>query len=286
MARTGVAVRRLVTLSTDIGWAYAAQMKAVLLRRLRADRIVDLAHDLPRHRIREAAFLLRAMAAGFPPGTVHVCVVDPGVGGRRAGIAIECQDGSALVGPDNGVLSLLAAKLGVRQAVVLDRGRVSPAGRSGDTFDGRDLFAPAAARLAAGEPISRLGRGVARVRSLDLPAHEETPGGVSGRVIFADHFGNLISNVPSEAVRAKGERVDVTLGRRRLGALPWVRSYEALGRGRLGLLPSSFGLLELSIAEGSAAGRLRAGPGQRLVLRWRDRRRRPRRPRSRARNRK
>ena len=112
--------KRLVTLTTDVGAAYAAQMKGVLARALPPGTVVDLVLDLRPHAIEEAAFLLRHMAPTFPPGTVHVAVVDPGVGGRRAPIAVACREGSFLVGPDNGVLGPLAEVLGVRRVVRLE----------------------------------------------------------------------------------------------------------------------------------------------------------------------
>ena len=152
------APRPLVTLTTDVGWAYAAQMKAVLYRALPDATVVDLTHEIRPHAVAEAAFLLRHMARGFPRGAVHLAVVDPGVGGRRAPIAIRTREGAHLVGPDNGVLWPLAEELGFRAAVRLDPARVVARRGLSRTFEGRDLFAPAAARIAGGTPIGTLGR--------------------------------------------------------------------------------------------------------------------------------
>jgi S-adenosyl-L-methionine hydrolase (adenosine-forming) len=259
--------RRLVTLTTDIGSAYAAQMKAVLAHALPPGGIVDLAHDLRPHAVGEAAFLVRAMARGFPPGTVHVVVVDPGVGGRRAPIVIDCADGSRLVGPDNGVLLPLATALGGGRAYRLRPERWAARTRVGTTFDGRDVFAPAAARLAAGTPPARLGTPI-RARPFALPAPDRLAHGARGEFLHQDRFGNLISNVPTAWVPAGAGWV--TFGRR--GApvrrLPFVRSYEALGRDRLGVLGSSFGLLEVAVGEGDAARRLHMGAGARFRFGW------------------
>ncbi len=258
---------RLITLTSDIGSAYAAQMKAVLAHRLLPGHVVDLAHDLRPHAVGEAAFLLRAMAGGFPPGTVHVAVVDPGVGGRRAPIAIECRDGSTLVGPDNGVLLPLAALLGRPKAYRIDPRKLERRERVGTTFDGRDLFAPTAALLAQGVRASRLGRPM-RPHPYSVPTARRAPGGARGEVVHTDRFGNLVTDVPTDWVPAATSTVAVRIEGRRPRTLRLARSYEALGRGRAGLLGSSFGLLELAVSEGSASRRFHAGTGSRVDLDW------------------
>ncbi len=258
---------RLVTLSSDVGAAYAAQMKAVLAERLPPGRCVDLAHDLRAHDIPEAAFVVRAMAERFPAGTVHLVVVDPGVGGSRAPIVIACRDGSRLVGPDNGVLAPLAESLGGGTAYRLDPARLGVHERVGTTFDGRDLFAPAAALLAAGRSPSSLG-----TRTTLTPAGGAAPRrtaeGAQGTVAHVDRFGNLISDVPSRWLPTTASRVLVRLGRTRR-PLPVVRSYEAAGPGRLAVLRSSFGRLEIARSGGRAAEGLGARVGTRLEFRWR-----------------
>jgi S-adenosyl-L-methionine hydrolase (adenosine-forming) len=255
----------LITLTTDIGWAYAAQMKAVLSRFVALGRVVDLAHDLTPHRIDEAAFLLEAMSQGFPPGTIHVVVVDPGVGGNRSALAIECRDGTRLLGPDNGVLMPLAQRLGVRRSFTLDPDRIVRRGRVGTTFDGRDLFAPAAGRLARGEPMVRLGHPV-RPKAYRLPVARRTGSTSYGSILHIDRFGNLITNIPSSWVPRSTKHLRVRLGPRISKTVPWVSSYEILGRGRLGALGSSFGRIELAIAEGNAGLRVRARVGDSVEL--------------------
>jgi S-adenosyl-L-methionine hydrolase (adenosine-forming) len=264
MGRTGRR-RRLVTLTSDLGAAYSAQVKAVLSRSVAPGRIVELTHDLPRHAVAEAAFLLRAMGRGFPAGSVHLAIVDPGVGGRRAPIAVACADGSRLVGPDNGVLWPLAEALGRPTAFRIDVARSAARDRVGTTFDGRDLFAPAAARLANGEAPARLGDRIRPVR-FRLPRPGRVAGGIRGEVLHVDRFGNLITNLPSDVVPPGSSRVEVTVGRARR-TVPWTRSYEALGRGRLGALGSSFGTIEVAVAEGSAARRLGAAVGTAVAVR-------------------
>lgn len=258
---------RLVTLTSDVGSVYAAQMKAVLARSLDPARVVDLAHDLPAHAVSEAAFLVRAMAHGFPAGTVHVVVVDPGVGGRRAPVAIECRDGSVLVGPDNGVLHPLAEELGIRRTVRLDPTVWARSPRVGTTFDGRDLFAPAAALLATGTRLSKLGR-PHRLSPFRLLPAVRRASGARGRVLHTDRFGNLITNVPSAWVPSGVRSVRARVGRASARSLPLARSYEALGAERAGLLASSFGLLEVSVDQGRADRRFRATTGAPVEFTW------------------
>jgi S-adenosyl-L-methionine hydrolase (adenosine-forming) len=242
-------------------------MKAVLSHSLGPGGWVELTHDLPRHAVAESAFLLRAMAGGFPAGTVHLAVVDPGVGGARAPVAIACRDGSALVGPDNGVLFPLATALGRPRGYRLDPRRIGARPRVGATFDGRDLFAPAAALLARGRSPDRLGR-PCRLRRYAIPPPARTARGAGGEVVHIDHFGNLITNVPTDWVPPGTERVGVRVGRSRPRSLPWTTHYESLGAGRLGALGSSFGTLELAVDRGRADRRLLARVGAPVILRW------------------
>ncbi len=257
---------RVVTLTTDIGWAYAAQVKGVLLRALGPGRVVDLAHDLPAHGIAEAAFLLRHLGATFPPGTVHLAIVDPGVGGTRAPVAIACRDGSSLVGPDNGLLDPLARHLGVRAVVRLDRSKVRGPGGASATFDGRDLFAPAAARLANGAALRSLG-GPATLTPLPVVAPRAGRFGHLGRVQHIDAFGNIITDLPPSAAPPFGALAQVRFGRGRSVTLPVRRVYEEVAPGTPLLLVSSFGLLEIALRTGRAADRFRVRVGDRVLLR-------------------
>lgn len=262
--------RALVTLSADIGEEYAAQVKAVLYRRLPAGSVVDLALNLPAHRVVEAAFLLRWMAAGFPPGTVHLAIVDPGVGGRRDPIAIECEEGSFLVGPDNGLLDPLARHLGRPRAVRLDPALVGGARPVSATFEGRDLFAPAAVRLAKGTPLDRLGRRFAH-RRLELPSPSPLPRGARGVVLHVDRFGNVITNIPGGVLGTPGTRFRFVVGRGPLISARSARTYEEVPPRAMGLVASSYGLVEVSRRASSAARTLKAKAGDPFELRRLDR---------------
>jgi S-adenosyl-L-methionine hydrolase (adenosine-forming) len=261
--------RRLpwITLTTDLGSAYAAQMKAVLAHFVPPGHLVDLTHEIAPHRIDEAAFLLRAMARDFPAGTVHIVVVDPGVGGRRHPIAIRTSDGSTLVGPDNGVLWPLARSLGVRRAVRLDPARSYRPERVGTTFDGRDLFAPVAGRIARGARLAAFGPTI-EPRRYEWPTCIRSSTGALGQILHIDRFGNLITNIPTEVVPTRAQRIDVRWRRRSFARLPWVTSYESLPSGKIGLLGSSFGYVEIAVPQGNAARRWRARVGERLSVKW------------------
>ncbi len=243
-------------------------MKAALISAgVAPAQVVDLAHDLPAHGLREAAFLLREMARRFPPFAVHVAVVDPGVGGRRAPVAVETRAGPLLVGPDNGILVPLAEELGVRAAYRIDPARLRRRPPVGTTFDGRDLFAPAAALLAGGARASTLGP-VTQLRPYSIPDATRTPTGARGEVLHVDRFGNLITNVPSRWVGPEVARLGVATGRGRFRAVRWATSYESLGPGVLGALGSSFGLVEVAVGEGRATDRLGVRVGATVRLAW------------------
>ncbi len=257
---------RLVTLTTDIGWAYAAQMKGVLHTLCPGIRVVDLTHEIPPQAVEEAAFLLEHMASRYPAGVVHVAVVDPGVGSERQPLLIETPGGGALLGPDNGVLWPLSDRLGRVGVYRLDRSKVSPEGPASATFDGRDLFAPAAAHVARGVEPRRLGSPT-EARTLSLVDETLLPdGGAEGRVLHVDVFGNVITSLGPrglpKGLKARLERP----GTPQSPALPLrvVRTYAELSLGEFGLLLSSFDRLELSLRNGHAARALGLKAGDRV----------------------
>jgi hypothetical protein len=259
---------RLVTLTTDLGPVYSAQMKGVLCRYLPPSRIVDLDHELTPHGIREAAFLLLAMGRTFPPGTVHIAVVDPGVGGARVPLAIECHDGSFLVGPDNGILVPLAEALGFARAYRLDLTKLRGGSPASATFEGRDAFAPAAGLLATGHRIESLGCDHRPFRPPPWRV-ERVSNGIVAEVLHIDRFGDVITSAPPSAAGEPPRGVDVRFGRRRSLRLPVVRTYEDLAPGALGVLVSSFGTLEVSARERRASDLVGAHVGDPVVIRRR-----------------
>jgi S-adenosylmethionine hydrolase len=245
---------RVITLLTDFGTAdgYAGEMKGVLCSRAPDAVLVDIAHDVAAQDVDGARLVVARYWRRFPPGTVHLVVVDPGVGGSRAAIAVESEE-QFLVGPDNGALSPALLSAGAR-CVELPL----PAGAA-PTFHGRDLFAPAAAALAAGMPLDSLGT------VCTSPVIRRTPeavrrgdGAVGGVVITVDRFGNAVTNL----VSWRGGTVEVN-GRR----LPIVRTYADVEPGSATALVGSSGLVEIAVRDGSAATLLELKRGSTVVLR-------------------
>jgi S-adenosylmethionine hydrolase len=235
--------RTLITLLTDFGTAdgYVAEMKGVLYSLADQAEVVDLSHELPPQQVDAGRLAVARYWRRFPAGTVHLVVVDPGVGSPRAAIAIA-SDGRFLVGPDNGVLSPALLFPSARAVVLPVPAAAAP------TFHGRDVFAPAAAALARGVPIDSLGL------PLEAPVIRRTPepvrdpdGSIRGEVIAIDRFGNAVTNLACH--HARGVSV---AGR----DLPIARTYADVDPGEAMALVGSSGLLEIAVRDGSAAATL------------------------------
>ena len=230
----------VITLLTDFGTTdgYVAELKGVLLSEAPASQVVDLSHDIPPHEIDAARLAVARYWRRFPAGTVHLVVVDPGVGSARRAIAVS-SDGRFLVGPDNGVLSPALLLPGARVVSLAVPADAAP------TFHGRDVFAPAAAALARGSAIESLGG------SVDDPVIRRTPevvreedGWLRGQVIVVDRFGNAITNL----LAIHGG--DVRVGDR---DVPLRRTYADVSTGEAVALVGSSGLIEIAVRDGSAA---------------------------------
>lgn len=249
----------IVTLLSDFGSnsPYPAQMKAVVAAACDAV-LIDITHDVPRHDIRTGAYLLAAVAPTTPAGTVHLAVVDPGVGTARRPLVVA-SGGQFFVGPDNGLLLPAARRLGLpRVYEILTSG--GDGGRMSATFHGRDLFAPIAARLAAGAPPQSLACASAVFVNLELGGARSNGAGWAGHVIYVDAFGNLVTTIASSALRADGGPVRVIVGRKRSVAAVH-RTYGDVASDRVVVVPGSDGLLEVAVREGSAAEHFKAAPG-------------------------
>ena len=246
-------MNRIITILTDFGTAdgYVGEMKGVLATGAPGAALVDVAHDLAAHDVDGARLALARYWRRFPHGTVHVVVVDPGVGSERAALAVE-SEGRFLVGPDNGVLSPALLHAGMR-CVSLP----IPAGAA-PTFHGRDVFAPAAAELAQGIALDALGAPVAEPMVRRTPeATRRDDGSVDGVVITIDRFGNAVTNL-----MARRGGVLVVGGRR----LALCRSYSDVDQGVLAALVGSSGLVEITLRDGSAAAHLGLQRGSAVVL--------------------
>lgn len=259
---------RIVTLTSDFGrdW-YAGAMRGAVLNRAPGVTLVDITHDIPPQDIQAGAFALAAACTAFPPGTIHVAVVDPGVGGSRRPLAFRVgQD--VVLGPDNGLLVLaLEALRGARavaapvSARVIDPARIAPGGLS-QTFHGRDLFAPAAGALAEGEPFESLGESTTAWQALHLPPALRTATGWELAVLHVDSFGSLVTNLRTEALGTEMWRWTSPRG-----PVAHVQaSYDAVPRGGVLLIGGSAGFIELAVRDGRASDLLGLSRGSRLTL--------------------
>ena len=255
-------MRAIITLTTDFGLrdSYVAQMKAVILGIIDDVHIVDISHEVEPHDITAGALTLEEAVGAFPPGTVHVAVVDPGVGTRRRGLAVAVP-GFLLVGPDNGLFTpFLGGDRWEAFEISAAEFRRPVVSR---TFHGRDIFAPAAAHLATGLPPHRLGPAVHDPVRLSWPAVHAVGGDVAGVVIHVDRFGNLVTSIPAERADLLGSGVVVRVGDR---VLPLVTTYADLEHGKPGALIGSTNRLEVAVREGSAQAYLNATRGTPVVL--------------------
>jgi S-adenosylmethionine hydrolase len=266
-------MRTCVTLTTDFGTrdSYVAELKGVLYSAGSSSlEVVDLTHEIGAQNVLEAAMFARAAWPRFPAGTIHLVIVDPGVGSSRRALALE-HNGQFGLGPDNGVLSLWCGDAPRAFELQPERYVSRPVSA---TFHGRDVFAPAAARIAHGTPLHTLGRELsAAITRVRWPSSAQGDRHVLGEVVHVDRFGNLISNVArSDIARLVG---DAAIDLRRLrvrvaqGAqLPLVRYYaDAPGPEPIALVGSSE-WLEIAVPSGSATERLSAGVGSAVRVEW------------------
>ncbi|OGP58342.1 MAG: hypothetical protein A2V67_03960 [Deltaproteobacteria bacterium RBG_13_61_14] len=250
MSRSGI-----ITLTSDFGDqdSYVAAIKAVILGIFPEARLVDISHQVPAQDITHAAYLLKSSALYFPAGTVHLAVVDPGVGSSRRAIALESQ-GHFFVGPDNGIFTDF---LGPESRTFLLNRPEFFRPRVSATFHGRDIFAPVAGHLAKGADLESLGEPIFDPKKLPRPEPKVLPDRIVGEVIHVDRFGNLITNIPSELIPSRSTiRI---MGKDIPGLSP---HYQSAPAGVLLALIGSTGLLEISLPEDSAAQRLKAWTGQ------------------------
>jgi S-adenosylmethionine hydrolase len=235
-------------------------MKGVIAGRAPAVPVVDVTHGIPPQDVLAGALVLRHAVPYFPPGTVHVAVVDPGVGSARGALCVE-TDTATLVGPDNGLLSLAAPPASVRRIVELAEERFFLAPRSA-TFHGRDVFAPVAAALATGTDPDDLGPRRSDLVRLTLPEPVRRGSALHGQVIYVDRFGNLVTNLPGHAFPR--DAVSISIGQARIrGISP---SYAAVARDTPVAVVNSWDLLEIAVRDGSARERLGVGVGEPVTV--------------------
>ena len=271
--------RPVITLTTDFGTAdtFVGEMKGVILGVNPDAAVVDLTHDVPPHDIVAGAYLLGAAYRQFPPGTIHVAVVDPGVGTARRPLAVSGPN-AAFVCPDNGLLSyvleceggsapdgppLEVGEAGLPPGWVAyhlkdDRYWRRPVSA---TFHGRDIFASVAAYLSAGEPAAKMGPEAVSVQAFRVPRPLAANGRIDGAVVHVDRFGNLVTNIGATLLPASGAFVVEVGGQRTTGLAD---SYQS--GGALLAIVGSQGTLEIAARNGSAAAELGVGVGGSVVV--------------------
>jgi hypothetical protein len=253
--------RPIISLTTDFGESdyYVGAMRGVILALCPDAALVDITHQVNPYSVLEGSFALSQACPAFPAGTVHLAVVDPGVGGLRKPIIVAAGE-HLFVGPDNG---LFTPFLGTGSTVYRIRGTTGP--RGSDTFHGRDVFAPAAAKLARGEAPEAIGDPTSQAVRLHIPRPRLEGEVVEGEVLWTDRFGNLITNIHRRDLEALGPEVDIQVGTYRISRLS--RTYEDGMLGESLALVGSSGLLELAVVQGNAGGQLGVGRGERVRVR-------------------
>ncbi len=263
--------KQIIALLTDFGMKdpYVSAMKAVIKSINPNVDIIDISHDVESFSIFQASFVLAGASKFFPKGAVFVVVIDPGVGtSRRALIAKTCAD-KVYVAPDNGVLTLVIDQEGLCEAyeIMNENFMLKPVSK---TFHGRDVFAPIAAYITLGVPLSFFGRklsanSIKRIKVLKpkYMSHE-----VIGSLIHFDKFGNAITNIEADMVEwlDVGDQVKIIINDKLKLSLKYVESFGYVGEGEAALIKDSFGLLELVVNKGSAKDKYRLKLGSKIVV--------------------
>lgn len=237
----------IITVTTDFGLTdnYAGIIKGIILYLNPCARIIDISENVPAFNIRAGSYLLETAYHNFPPGSIHIGVVDPGVGTRRKSLVVETED-HFFVGPDNGLFSFLGRKQ-IKKVISLTNKKyflkdISP------TFHGRDIFAPIAAYLSLGVQPERFGR---EIKSLVRPKTDKSKGRgrILGRIIYIDRFGNLVTSLKNEDLPSG--KVNVSINQLNIG--PVRTTFGSVPLGRPVCYINSFGYLEIAVNQGSAA---------------------------------
>ncbi|GAB4542158.1 MAG: SAM-dependent chlorinase/fluorinase [Pleurocapsa sp.] len=254
----------IITLLTDFGWqdVYVGVMKGAIARINSQLQVIDLTHDIPPQDIAAARFCLSNAYPYFPPQTVHVAVVDPGVGSKRRGVAIQFS-GGFIVCPDNGLCSGILETTSVIAAVELNNPQYWRSPNPSHTFHGRDIFAPVGAHLATGVPLAELGDAIAPESLIRLPLPElqikDTE--IAGCIQYIDRFGNSISNIRGD--RLEGESWLVTVADK---TIRLATTYSDVAPGEVLALVGSHGWLEVAVNSGNAAQQLSLQVGSELKI--------------------
>ena len=248
---------KIITFLTDFGMksGYVAQMKGVISS-IVDSRFVDITHDITPHDVREGAFILQSSVAYFPIGTVHVAVVDPGVGTARRGIIVATRS-QILVGPDNGLLMPAAHFLGDFIVYEITNGRYMLNSIS-NTFHGRDVFSPVAAHIVNGIPFEEIGSRIYNFIDLNFGKGRIADRVATGKIIYIDRFGYIVTNIEGTELREVLDydtKIAVFIGDKQQD-ISFVKSYSFVKKGQILATLNSGNLMEIGINQGNAARKL------------------------------
>lgn len=263
-----------IALLTDYGWddPYAGAIQGVILSINPEARLVSLTHAVPAYNIREASYLLVTSAKEFPEKTVFLAVVDPEVGSSRKAIIVETLDKKIFVGPDNGIFTDVIRTFGFKKAVSITNVLWFRKGDVSSTFHGRDVFAPAAARLSAGKNMDDAGPKLLEkdLVLLERKTAELTTQGSTGEILHRDHYGKLVTNIPASVLAKAGWRSGMALEfvvNYQVITAKLAEKYSDVAKGEMVLVLNGQGLLELAKKIGNAGDSLQAAAGDSIVLR-------------------
>ena len=256
----------IITLTTDFGLrdSYVAEMKAVILGISPNTKIVDITHQIEKFNTRTGAYVLAAASPYFPKGTIHVVVVDPGVGTRREAILIQTKH-DYFAGPDNGVLALTAKSQGIKHVHKIANPKLMLP-KISHTFHGRDIFAPAAAHLAKGTPPSDFGPEIHRIVTPKFAKITKKKNMLIGEVVHIDGFGNIVTNFREKEIKSMGIKATVNLKLRNIKLkLRLCKAYSEIEAQPLAVI-GSHNFLEISINQGNAAKYFKTKAGDKVTL--------------------
>jgi len=259
----------LLTLLSDFGLRdpYVAEMKAVIMSICPQARLVDISHDIEKFNVRMGAFVLASAAPYFPKGTIHVAVVDPGVGTKRRALVVEARQ-VFFVGPDNGLLMLAAERLGIRRVYEVTNRRFMLS-RVSHTFHGRDVFAPAAAHLANGVKPFNFGSVIHDYVVPRFVKPRLTKSALLGEVLHVDDFGNIVTNISRAEFEKTGIREGAVFGLRlkdKVVKLRFCSTYGEVPVGKALALIGSHDFLEISSNQGHASKKFGARTGDAFAV--------------------
>lgn len=257
----------MITLTTDFGLRdpYVAEMKAVILSICPSATIIDITHQIEKFNVRMGAYTLAAAAPYFPKGTIHVAVVDPGVGTKRQAILVQTKK-SHYIGPDNGVLTLAAKNQGIKHIYRVENPKFMLP-RISDTFHGRDVFAPAAAHLANGISPSEFGREIRKIVTLRFAKITKRENTLTGEVIHIDGFGNIVTNLREKDLESMGIKKTVNLKLKNTKLkLKLCKAYGEVNARQPLVIIGSHNFLEISINQDNAAENFQIRVGDKVTL--------------------